>query len=188
MRECVVNTFIFKECYDGQQLEVTTICAGSNEHGLLIDETTTNIEKCLPKRIDADFVWALEKLAERAFSTSVNSVYFNLREEQYKLRLNCGWRQNYGKDVNVYLCIYPQESNTDLQWPFDRHVTITITNPQSPNVVRAVTKQCRIAKPPFNLFYKYQWSDPFTFSYNDLAHAGLLLNNNMIVNGFIDDQ
>lgn len=155
---------------------------------MVINEKIADIKKCLEVMIDADFVWAIDKLSERPNATSIDSEYFKVREEQYKMRLSCGWRQNYGKDVHVYLNIYPDENDADLPWPFERRVTMTITNRHSPNVHRTVTKQCRIARPPYNLFYKYQWSAAFTFLHCDLAHAGLLKNDNMIVNCFIDNQ
>lgn len=139
----------------------------------------------LPLQIDADFVWRIYELDNDQGSRCIESEYFNFRAERYKMRLYCEWRLSI--DVGINLRIYPGESDADLQWPFQRRVTVTITNQQCPGVRRAVTNPYRIEKPG-NDNCTFESSDQFTFVYKDLLHAGLLLGNCLIVNCAIDNK
>lgn len=176
---------IFEELRDALQLVVVDIGAGGDKYKIAIDERISNKDKCLPLKIDADFIWKIDKLAERKNDTYIFSDYFNIRDERYKMRLYCQWRFGAGKDVKICLLIYADETDADLRWPFERGVTVSITNQDMPQVRKAVTNQCRIVKPSNNC---YQQSSAFKFSYIDLSNEGLLLGNNMIVNCAIDTQ
>lgn len=177
-REFMFILVIFE---DTLQLAITAIGAGRNECRLLIDERMADVENCLPIKINTDFLWQIDQLVERKNGAEIFGEYFNVR---YKMRLLCDWRHNGSNDVCIFLCIYVGESDEDMQWPFERYVTMMITNPQSPNAHRAITNECSIDKPTNN---DCQYSDHFTFLYSDLSNAGLLLGNNMIVNCAIDD-
>lgn len=143
-----------------------------------IDARLAGMEMCLKKKIDfADFVWAIDKLTQRANDTLIESDYFIGSTERYKMRLSCDWRGNSGKEVRLYLRIYFGENDAFLRWPFERRVTIIITNKDSPHVHRGITNLCRIGKPTSN----YRSSDPFTFMHSELFNAGLLLGNCMAV-------
>lgn len=170
---------IFKEWRESLNLAVAAIGAGREEYRLLIDKRMAKVEKCLPMKIDADFIWKIDRLAERVAGTPVDSEYFNIRAERYKMRLCCEWRYNKSTEVGIYLRIYSDKNDEGLQWPFQRRVTIMINNHQCQHVYRAITNQCRIEKPPNN---EYRSSDSFTFQHSDLTNAGVLLGNNMIVN------
>lgn len=164
---------------------MTNIGVCRDEHILAIDERISEMEKCLPIKIDVDFIWKIDRLAERKNYIGIWSEYFNVRNERYKMRLSCGWRWNNGENVIIYLDIHPGQCDGVLQWPFERRVTITITNRHIPNMHKTITKQCRIARPPNS---SYRNSDPFIFSYLDLSNTKLMLGNKMVVNCVIDNQ
>lgn len=184
-KQCILMYAIFEELRDELQLAVTNFGSGRDEYQLAINKGMATFEGYFPLKIEADHVWIIDKLREKTNSTWIWSEYFHVRQERYKMRLWCYWRSNDGKDVNVYLYIYSGEIDAHLQWPFERRVTITVTNQLNPKVHRAITKQCRIEKQPNNEYYS---SHPFTFSYSDLYNAGLLLCNYMIVNCVIDNH
>lgn len=141
-----------------------------------IDSGKANVEKCLARKTDADFVWMIEGLSERADGDWMWGEYFNGPTELDK-RLSCHWRSHTDSDdVWIYLNIYRTEGDADLQWPFDKRVTILICNEDSENVRKALNP-CWISSPSNNDYL----SAPFKFSYIDLSKAGLLLGNHMTV-------
>lgn len=150
----------------------------------LIDSRIAALAKCVPIKIDANFVWAIDQLAERTNGMSIGSGSFAIHKEPYKMGLRCEWRCTEGKEVRIYLGNY-FANNTTVKWPFERRVTITITNEQCPRAYRAITNNCRISKGP--KYDEYRYSDPFIFLYSDLSDVGLLLNNHLIVSCTIDD-
>lgn len=158
------------------------IGAERDEYRLVkVQKMQDDLDNHAPMRANADFVWKIDKLAERADGTRIDSEYCNVRTERYKMRLSCGWRYVDGKFVQIYLRIYPSECDADLKWPFIRRITVTITNQQSPTAHKSVIKNCQITRPP-NKYREYQCCAPFTFVYSDLSNAGLLLGNSMVVN------
>lgn len=174
---------LFEEWRDLVKLAVATIGAEIEEYRLVIDERLAEIEKSLLMKIDTDFIWKIDELAERAYGNVIYSDYFHVHEERYKMRLYCDWLCNYGNDVRIYFSIYASENDEDLPWPFERNITVTITNQESPKVHKTVTIQCRISRPQYNY---HRYSEPFIFLHSDLSNAGLLLGNNMIVKCIID--
>lgn len=174
-----------KEWREALRLAIANIGAGRGEYRLMDDGEIAGVGKCLPVKINADFIWKIDRIAERSNDATIYSEHFNIREGRYKMRLRCDWRFDNDREVRLYLCIYHGKNDRRLEWPYDKHVTVTITNPQSPHMHRAVTNQCVIVKP--SIYHEYL-SIPFTFDYTDLSDAGLLLGDHMVVNYAVNDQ
>lgn len=176
----------FEEQCDALQLAMTAIGTERNEYRLEVDGKIENVEKCLARKIDCkDFIWTIDRLTERKNGTWIDSEYFNIRTERYKMRLGCYWRYGGGDAVWIQLLVYADEDDANLRWPFERRVTIPMSNNASPNVRRDITNQCQMEKPPIT---DYRWSDLFTFSHRDLSNAGLLLGNRINVKCIVDNE
>lgn len=172
----------FEEWRDALQLSGVSIGTNIDAYRLEIAARIADVEKCLAMKVDADFVWTIDRLGN---SDYFESEYFHGLSQRRLMRLLCDWRCDGGDYVLIYLRFHCGKKDTDLQWPFDRRVTITITNKESPTAYRAVTDRCLIVKPPHK---SYLDSDAFTFTYIDLSNAGLLLGNRVTVQCTIHDE
>lgn len=169
---------LFQEGCDALHVAVAAFGVGIDKYRLDVDGRIDDVERCLARKIDGDFVWTIDRLAERTNDSLIDSAYFRQCAERYKMRLSCDWRCFGDDGVWISLYIHAGDSDEYLRWPFDRHVTISISNDHRPNVHRSITKRCRIDKPPND---NYRISDAFTFCHSDLSAAGLLLGDRMIV-------
>lgn len=174
---------IFQEWQKALQQAATATGTDRDKYQLRIDTRIGAMEKCLPLKIDANFVWTIDQLAERANDTSICNGNFYVNS--YYLNLRCEWRCNEGKEMRIFLGAY-FVSETTLKWPFERHVTITITNKQCPRAYRAITNPCRIPIP--TKVFTYEYSDPFIFIHSDLSNVGLLLSNHLTVSCTVDKE
>lgn len=169
---------MFEESHDALQLAVEA----DGRYRLEVDARIAAVERRLARKIDADFAWTIDGVVElRETVGYVESDCFHGGTERYKMQLNCDWC--YMGELWIYLRIYGDD---DLPWPFDRSVTITITDEVDPLERLQAHKMCQVQKPINN--NTYLWSAPFEFHYRELGHDRLLLGNRLIVQCVVHDE
>lgn len=158
-----------QECHDTLQLAVTAIGAADDKCRLEKEERMADMGKSLAMKIDVDFEWTIDRLADRIKVTLFDSGYFYGRKQRYKMFLSSNWCCNVN-DVIVYLRICTGESDIGLQWPFERYVTMSISNRGISHVDRIITDRCTISKPSGSS----QTSGAFTYSHAGICSSGLM--------------
>lgn len=179
---CQMTRPISQECHDSLKLAVAAIWFDDDqcpsEREMIVD-----VGKCLAMKNDlVDFDWTIDRLDERARDAIIDSGYFYVCQGRYKMFLSCKWCCNNHTEVNVYLRIC--KGDGDLQWPFDRFVTMSLCNKGTPQVSRTITDRCKIARP----YSSSQSSLAFTFRYTGLSNAGLLKDSCVTVQCIIHDE
>lgn len=175
---------IFEEGRQALQLAVAAINSDGRRYRLEFDTGLAGVEKCLIRKIDADFVWIVDLMAKKDNNNHLHSECFNVRGERYKMRLS--YQEIFYCEYGLsYLCIIVCENDATLRWPFEKRVTISISNRNSPNVYRSITNYCRVGQPNDK---DYRGNDTFIFDHSDLTNAGLMQGNHIIVDCIFHDE
>ena len=135
-------------------------------------------ETCLKRDTFLNNIHQIDEVRKK--NVDAFSEYFYGKMRPYKMQLR--WN-GYGDDLVIYLCVCPGSNDVDLQWPFNADVTIKITNKLKSACQSISKKHCQIQKPTIDSFRS---SEEFRFSFVDLINSGVLKDNCVIVECFVE--